>query len=115
MKTKKDPKIFLKHILESIEEIEKNTKNLSRDNFFSSVIIQDATIRRLEIIGEAVKNLPLSFRNKNVEISWKKIAGMRDVLIHGYFGVDIDLVWKIVNKDIPTLKKQIAKLLEKSE
>lgn len=113
MKVKKDPKIFLGHILESISEIEKNTKNLSEDEFFDSVTIQDAVVRRLEIIGEAVKNLPLSFKNKHPEISWKKIAGMRDVLIHEYFGVDIDLVWKIVNKDIPQLKKQIAELLEK--
>lgn len=113
MKAKKDPKIFLKHVLESIGEIEKNTKNLSEDNFFDSVTIQDAAVRRLEIIGEAVKNLPLSFRNKHTKIPWKKIAGMRDVLIHEYFGVNIRLVWKVVNKDIPKLKKQISELLEK--
>lgn len=113
MKAKKDPKIFLKHTLESISEIDRNTKNLSEDNFFDSVTIQDAVVRRLEIIGEAVKNLPPSFRNKHPKIPWKKIAGMRDVLIHEYFGVNIGLVWKIVNKDIPKLKKQISELLEK--
>lgn len=113
MKAKKDPEIFLEHILESIGEIEKNTKNLSEDEFFDLVTIQDAVVRRLEIIGEAVKNLPSSFKNKHLQIPWKKIAGMRDVLIYEYFGVDIDLVWKIVNKDIPKLKKQIIELLEK--
>lgn len=113
MKAKKDPKIFLKHILESIGEIERNIKNMSEDKFFDSITIQDAVVRRLEIIGEAVKNLPLSFRNKHPKIAWKKIAGMRDVLIHEYFGVNIGLVWKVVNNDIPKLKKQIMELLEK--
>ena len=109
---KKDPKIFLKHILESIEKIEKNIKNMSEDKFFDSTTIQDAVVRRLEIIGEAVKNLPNSFKNKHPKISWKKIAGTRDVLIHEYFGVDLNLVWKITNKNSPKLKKQILELLE---
>lgn len=108
---KKDPKIFLTHIIESIKEIEKNTDNLSEDKFLSSTIIQDAVVRRLEIIGEATKNIPESFRDKHHDIPWKKLAGMRDVLIHEYFGVDLILVWKIINKDIPKLKKQIAELL----
>ena len=110
MKSKKDPKIFLEHILESIGEIEKNTKNISEDEFLNLVTIQDAVTRRLEIIGEAVKNLPISFRNKYPKIAWKKIAGMRDVLIHEYFGVDMDLVWKIAHKDILKLKKQIEEV-----
>jgi len=109
---KKDPKIFLEHILESIGEIEKYTKNISKKRFFDSVMIQDAAVRRLEIIGEAVKNLPTSFKNRYPKIPWKKIAGTRDILIHEYFGVNVDLVWKIVNKNIPQLKKQISKLLE---
>lgn len=111
MKVKRDPKIFLKHILESIGEIERNVKNISEDEFYNLTTIQDAVVRRLEIIGEAAKNLPLSFRNKYPKIPWKKIAGMRDILIHEYFGVDIELVWKIVKKNIPTLKKQILDLL----
>lgn len=107
---RKNPKIFLEHILKSIEEIEKNARYISGDEFFDSVTIQDAVVRRLEIIGEAVKNLPNSFKNKHPEIPWKKIAGTRDVLIHEYFGVDIELVWKVVKNDIPKLKKQISGL-----
>jgi uncharacterized protein with HEPN domain len=113
MREGKDPKIFLLHILESINEIERNVKNLSKDKFFELTTIQDAIVRRLEIIGEAVKNLPDSFKKRYPEIPWKKIAGLRDVLIHEYFGVDLDLVWKIINKDILKLKKQIERLLEK--
>lgn len=113
MKEEKDPKIFLVYILESINEIERNTKNLSQDKFLKLTTIQDAVMRRLEIIGEAVKNLPISFKKKYPEMSWKKIAGLRDILIHEYFGVNLILVWKIVNKDIPKLKKQILELLGK--
>lgn len=108
---KKDPNILLLDILDSIENIEKYTKNISENKFFDNLQIQDAVVRRIEIIGEAVKNLPTSFKNKHTNIPWKKIAGTCDVLIHDYSGIDIDLVWEIVNKDIPKLKKQISKLL----
>lgn len=109
---KKDTKIFLFDILDSIEKIEEYTKNLSEDEFFDNIQIQDAVVRRIGIIGEAVKNLPISFRNKHSNISWKKIAGTRDVIIHDYSGVDADLVWEIIKNDISKLKKQIQKLLE---
>lgn len=113
MKAKKDPKIFLEHILESIDEIEKNINGMSEVKFSRLTTIQDAVVRRLEIIGEAVRNIPDSFRKKHAKIPWKKIAGLRDILIHEYFGVDMGLVWKITNKDIPKLKKQIKNLLKK--
>ncbi len=112
MKTKKDPKIFLEHILESIGEIEKNINGLSEIKFSESTVIQDAVARRLEIIGEAVKNMPDAFKKQHIKISWKKIAGLRDILIHQYFGVDMGLVWQIAKKDIPKLKKQILNLFE---
>ncbi|MBU2579028.1 DUF86 domain-containing protein [Patescibacteria group bacterium] len=110
---KKDPKILLLDILDSIKKIEDYTKNISEDKFFDDMQIQDAVVRRIGIIGEAVKNLSVSFKNKYSDIPWKKIAGTRDVLIHDYSGIDIDLVWEIVNRDILKLKKQIAELLEK--
>ena len=74
---KKDPKIFLSHILESIEEIERNTHNLTKDEFLTNTTVQDAVVRRLEIIGEAAKNLPKSFVNKHSNIEWRKIAGAK--------------------------------------
>jgi len=113
MKAKKDPKIFLEHILENIEKIENGIKSMTEVKFSKDVDAQDATLRRLEVIGEAVRNLPDSFRKKHSKIPWKKIAGMRDILIHEYFGVDMELVWKIANDDVSKLKKQIANLLEK--
>lgn len=113
MKEKKDPKIFLTHILESIERIEDDTADLSEDKFSMALTVQDAVVRRLEIIGEAVRNIPDDFRKKHAKVPWKKMAGLRDVLIHEYFGVDMELVWKIVSNDIPKLKKQIFKIVEK--
>lgn len=112
-KAKKDPKIFLEHVLESINRIENDLDGLSEAKFYKSPTIQDAVIRRLEIIGEAVRNLPDSFRKEYSEISWKKIAGLRDILIHEYFGVDMKLIWKIVHRDMPKFKKQVLDILEK--
>ena len=112
---KKDPKIFLNHILESIELIEKNTKNLSQDGFSKNTTVQDAVIRRLEIIGEATKNLPDEFKNRYPEIEWKKIAGLRDVIVHGYFHLSLKLVWKITQNNIPILKKEITAILDSIE
>lgn len=109
---RKDPKIFLYHILESIKEIERNTTSLSEPQFFRNTTIQDAVIRRLEIIGEATKNLPASFKSEYPDIEWRKIAGLRDVIVHGYFRLSLKLIWKITEDDIPKLKKQITKILE---
>lgn len=109
---KKDIKIFLFDILDSIEKIEEYTKNISKKEFFDDMQVQDAVVRRIGIIGEAVKNLPMSFRDKHPNIQWREIAGTRDVIIHDYSGVDTDLVWAIINSDIPKLKKQISKLID---
>ena len=109
---KKNPKILLEHIIDSILSIEEYTEKISKNDFKNDAKTQDAVIRKLEIIGEAVKNLPASFKNKNPEIPWKKIAGTRDVLIHEYFGVDVNMIWIVIKEDIPKLKKQIKKILE---
>jgi uncharacterized protein with HEPN domain len=109
---KKDISIFLNHILESIERIEEFTKNISKKIFLDSIQLQDAVIRRLEIIGEATKNIPPEFRKKYADVPWSEIARTRDKLIHGYFVVDLALTWDIVKKDLPDLKKKIKKILE---
>lgn len=106
---KKDAFIFIQHIMDSIEKIESFTKSVSRREFFDSVMLQDAVIRRLEIIGEAVKNVPVGFRKKYPSIPWSAMARTRDKLIHGYFGVDIGLTWDIVKNDLPGLKREIKK------
>ena len=107
---KKEIRIFIEDILESIERIEEHTKGVNKDNFLEDVKTQDAVMKRLEIIGEAVKNIPTDFRKKYPDIPWKKIAGMRDILIHEYFGVNFKRVWGVVEKDLPGLKDKISKI-----
>ena len=106
----KDPNIIIEHVLESINLIERYIKGKSIDDFYNDVQLQDSVIRRMEIIGEAIKNLPDDVREKYTDITWKEIVGMRDVLIHAYFRVDLDLTWETIQNDIPILKEQLNKI-----
>ena len=103
--------LFIKHILESIYLIESYVEELSAEEFLEQVEKQDAVIRRLEIIGEAVKNLSSGFREAHPQIPWQQIAGMRDLLIHKYFGVDLELTWGVVQRNLPELKQKLLMIL----
>ena len=111
--TIKDPLIFIEHILENIKEIEFFTKGLSKEKLIVNKLEQYAVIRALEVIGEAVKNIPIEFRKKYPNIPWKEIAGMKDKLMHHYFGVNLDTVWKVIKDDLPELKKEILEIKDK--
>lgn len=112
---KKDQGIFLQDIIESIDRIEEYTSNISKQDFLGSPQLQDAVVRRLEIIGEAIKNLPLELRTKHPEVPWRAITGMRDMLIHQYFCVDLELTWNTVAHDLPSLKRAIQVILKSFE
>lgn len=107
---KRDINLFIQDILGSIKDIESFSKGLTKEKFVKDKLKQNAIIRSLEIIGEAVKSIPDSFREKYPSIPWKKIAGLRDILSHAYFGVSMDRVWNIIEKDLPNLKKEIKKI-----
>jgi uncharacterized protein with HEPN domain len=104
---------YIEHILEAIIDIEESTKSLSFENFAYSKDSKDACIRRLEIIGEAVKNISQETKNKYPKIEWKQIAGTRDRIIHAYFDVDLDIVWDIITKNLSILKKEMI-IIEKN-
>ncbi len=108
----KNDKVYLKHVLDAISDIEKFMQGVSEEEFFGNREKHYAVLRALEIIGEATKNLSGELKAKSPEVDWKNIAGMRDKLIHAYFGVNLPLVWETVKKDLPQLKKQAQKILE---
>ena len=109
----KNPLIFIDHILESISDINLFIKDINKERFCKNKEKINAVVRSLEIIGEAAKNLQTSFRDNYQNVPWKKIIGTRDIIIHNYFGVDLDLIWNILKNDLPILEKQILNIKNK--
>ncbi len=107
---KRNINLFIQDILENIKDIESFSKGLTKKEFERNKLKQNAIMRSLEVIGEAVKNIPDQFREKYPNIPWKNIAGFRDILSHAYFGVNIDRVWNMIEKDLPSFKKEIEKI-----
>ncbi|MFS0647138.1 DUF86 domain-containing protein [Siminovitchia sp. 179-K 8D1 HS] len=93
-------------------KIESFTKGLSYDDFLDNDLVSDAVIKNILVIGEATKNIPEEIRKRNQHIEWRKMAGMRDMMIHGYFSINYRIVWDVVQNKIPVLKQQIQKLLQ---
>jgi uncharacterized protein with HEPN domain len=107
----RDDAVYLRHILEAIEQIEEYVADCDEERFYRTRLVQDGVIRQCEIIGEATKNLSPETRLKAADIPWRDIAGMRDKLIHQYFGVDMQAVWLTVKEDLPLLKMTVKGLL----
>src|SRR3989338_5859191 len=100
---------YRRHILEAIAKIERYIKNLSFAEFLPDELIQDGVVRELEIIGEASKNLSDNFKQQHPELPWTKISGTRDKLIHEYFGIDVEIVWRTISEDLKLLKIELSK------
>lgn len=112
---KRDELVFLDDILDCIIKIECYLDDVSEKDFEDNIEKQDAVIRRIEIIGEAVKKLSFSTRENYPEIPWREIAGMRDIVVHEYFGVSIEMIWKVASNDILELKPIIQKIIQEKE
>jgi len=106
----KDIQVYLDDIIDSCDRIAQYIEGVDAERFISDVELQDAVVRRMEIIGEAVKRLPDSLRDKHPDIAWKEAAGMRDVLIHAYDTVDPSIVWRTAKDVLPAFKDQIRGL-----
>ena len=110
MRRDRNYKLYLKDIKESLDKIEIYAKNVSEEQFKEDVKLQDAIIRRLEIIGEAVKNIPKSVRDINESIPWTELSNFKNLLIHSYFEISLNRIWRIVVKRVPYLKEELKKI-----
>lgn len=110
--SKRKTAVYLQDILESIDYIQNFLDGVSEEEFYQNVEKQDAVLRRLEIIGEAVKHLPQRIQDLHQDVPWRQIAGMRDIIIHEYFGITLNMVWIVSTIDIPSLKSKIEEILK---
>ena len=108
----REPRVFLEDILTAAVKVEKFTIGLSYEDFIDNDLVVDAVIKNILVIGEATKNIPEEIRKMNPQVEWRKMAGMRDMMIHGYFSINYRIVWDVVQNKIPTLKHQVEQLLK---
>jgi len=108
---KKDDTVYLRHIIDAIERIRQYLVGVSYDQFLQNHLLQDGVVRQLEIIGEAANNISDAFKSAHADLSWSKMVGIRNRLIHAYFQVNLSIVWDTAQADLPSLKQQVEQIL----
>jgi uncharacterized protein with HEPN domain len=111
---KRDPRLFLGDMAKAVKKIETWVGGISYEKFSADSLLQDAVVRNLEILGEAAKNIPEEIRCRYPDIPWKRVAGFRDIAIHDYFGVDLEIVWKILTEGIVSIKPSLEKAVRET-
>jgi uncharacterized protein with HEPN domain len=112
---KRDYGDFVQDILDSINDIRNFIQGMDFEEFIKDKKTIYSVVRAIEIIGEATKNIPEQIKKKYPEVPWKKMAGMRDRLVHEYFGIDLEILWETAKEDVPQLKIPVSKVLEDME
>ncbi len=107
----RESRLFLEDIVACCDKVGRYTLGLTLDKFRATEMVVDAVARNLELVGEASKRLPDDLRQRYPDVPWRKMAGLRDVIVHGYFGIDIALLWDIAQKDVPVVRHKIAAIL----
>jgi len=108
----RDSEVYLEDILAAAEKIQRYVAGLSEEEFAANELVVDAVARNLEIIGEATKGIPDDLRAKCPDLEWRKIAGLRDILIHHYFAINMAIIWEIVRDKVPELSQRVRQLLD---
>jgi uncharacterized protein with HEPN domain len=108
--SRRDPLVLLEDILLAIQKISRYTSRMDHEAFLGDELVIDGVARNLEIIGEATRQLPEEFRRGHTQIPWTQIAGLRNRIVHDYFGLDLEIIWEIIQHDLPELEKQIRAL-----
>ena len=107
----REHRLFLEDMLQACEKVIRYAQGLTQEQFVANEQAFDAVMRNLEIIGEACKHVPPEVRTQHPSVDWRRIAGLRDVVIHEYFGVDIEIVWDVVTREVPALLEQLKRML----
>ena len=109
---KKDDTVYLRHIIDAFLQIERYTNGVTYEEFLSNSLLQDAVIRQLEVMGEAARNLSADLQNEYPAIPWRQMISLRNRMIHAYFNVNLQIIWEIIQGDIPNLKQDMMLVLE---
>jgi len=109
---KKDDTVYLRHIIDAFLQIERYTNGFTYEEFLSNSLLQDAVIRQLEVMGEAARNLSADLQNEYPAIPWRQMISLRNRMIHAYFNVNLQIIWEIIQGDIPNLKQDMMRVLE---
>ena len=108
---KKDDTIYVRHILDATERINEYLEGVTEAEFLQTGLLQDAVVRQLEIVGEATRNLSEELRTKHSDVPWREVIGLRNRIAHDYLNVDFQLVWEVVQYDLPILKSRVLQIL----